>query len=291
MCRFCSLPSGIRPIVAAELDNRAGDALIEAVRRVAREEILPRFRDLRLGEIDTKTGPDDFVTISDRRAEAALRREVAQILPGAAFVGEEVVSEDPAVLDGLMAEMTVVVDPVDGTANFVRGLALFGVILAVLQRGRPVFGLLYDPVPDDWVVARAGGGAFLDRPGSAPRRLEARCGIEMARMAGFVHKRYFPEDSRARIAAAEPRFDRHETLRCSCHEYRMLALGRGDLILSAQSKTWDHAAGILALVESGGFASFLSGSPYDTGVQDAPLLAAADPEAHEALRGLFAAAA
>lgn len=70
----------------------------------------------------------------------------------------------------------------------------------------------------------------------------------------------------------------------------MLALGHGDFILSAQSKAWDHAAGILALTESGGHASFLSGSPYDTRVQDAPLLAAADPEAHEALRALFAAA-
>ena len=144
--------------------------LIEAVRDAARREILPRFRNLSADQIDTKSGPDDLVTVADRAAEARLTAAAQKLLPGALVVGEEGVAEDPAILDRFAeAELAVVIDPVDGTFNFARGLAIFGVILAVTRHGQTVFGLLYDPVMDDWVQAHRGGGAPR-RPGRVCHR-------------------------------------------------------------------------------------------------------------------------
>ena len=148
--------------------------LIEAVRDAARTEILPRFRNLSADQIDTKSGPDDLVTVADRAAEARLTAAAQKLLPGALVVGEEGVAEDPAILDRFAeAELAVVIDPVDGTWNFANGLANFGVILAVVEGGRTIFGLLYDPVMDDWITATPGAG-----PGSAvPMRHRAACQV------------------------------------------------------------------------------------------------------------------
>ena len=146
------------------------EALIALVRRVAKSEILPRFRRLPDSDIRSKSAPDDLVTEADERAEAAMSAAVAQMMPEALVIGEEAVSADPTILAGLAeAERAVIIDPVDGTWNFAKGLATFGVVLAVAERGETVFGLLYDPVMDDWVMANRGGGTWYCRPDAAPR--------------------------------------------------------------------------------------------------------------------------
>ncbi|PYE85355.1 inositol monophosphatase family protein [Pseudoroseicyclus aestuarii] len=142
------------------LTQAEADALIALVRETAARAIMPRFRQLAPDEIETKSGPTDLVTVADREAEALLAEGARRILPGCAVVGEEASAADPGLLSGIeTSETCVILDPVDGTANFARGLAVFGVILAVTRRGETVFGLLYDPVCDDLVLAHRGGGA------------------------------------------------------------------------------------------------------------------------------------
>ncbi|HSG35751.1 MAG TPA: inositol monophosphatase family protein, partial [Sphingomonadaceae bacterium] len=131
-------------------DEQAEARLIAATRDIAAEVILPRFRALDAGEIDTKSAPDDLVTIADRESERRLEEAVAAILPGAVTFGEEAISEGRIDLSDLGAsELAVVVDPVDGTWNFANGLAVFGVILAVMEKGRTIWGGIYDPLGDD----------------------------------------------------------------------------------------------------------------------------------------------
>ena len=130
-------------------------ALIDAVRTVARAEITPRFRALSDEDVDEKSSAEDLVTIADKRAEVALTAAVKDILPGARVVGEEAVAADKSILDDVAKPgRTVIIDPIDGTWNFANGVAVFGVILAVIEDGETVMGLLYDRVGYDWVVAR-----------------------------------------------------------------------------------------------------------------------------------------
>lgn len=230
--------------------------LIEAVRAAARTEIMPRFRRLAPGEIDTKTNASDLVTVADRAAEREISSAARSLMPDAAIVGEEAVSDNPAVLDQLTAGgRAVIIDPVDGTWNFASGLATFGVILAVVEDGRTVFGLLYDPVIDDWVMASRGGGAWYGRQGETATRLSAPPVREQKDAHAFVPLFLYPEADRPRIAAQFPDWGRVTSLRCSCHEYRTLAFGHADLIVAPRPKPWDHAAGVLVIEELGGSAT------------------------------------
>ena len=268
------------------LSHGATDALVAAVREVARSEIMPRFRALSAEDITTKSGPDDLVTIADRAAEAALTDRIAATLPGAAIVGEEAASDDSGILNVLRGEGTVaIIDPVDGTWNYARGLATFGVIVAVQTGGRCVFGMIHDPVFDDWIAARRGEGAFLVRPGAVPARLSVRAPLPEAEETGYLPLGMFKPAEREVLAPILPRYARVQSLRCSAHEYRMIASGHADWLVAAQSKPWDHLAGQLLVEEAGGAWGTLDGSAYDPARCDTILLAATSERGLERLRG------
>ena len=272
------------------LDAKAEAALIALVRRAAQDEILPRFRRLALGDVRAKAHVDDLVTEADLRAEAAITRGVAAILPGAQVVGEEAVAADPAVVRRIgEAAVAVIVDPVDGTWNFANGLATFGVILAVTLRGETAFGLLYDPVMDDWILARRGGGTWFCRPGAEPVRLGLEdSGAGLGDTTGFVPLYLFPQAAQRRLAEAMPEFRRVWSVRCACHEYRLLAQGSADFCLTGTLNPWDHAAGVLAVTEAGGAAALLSGETYAPTRTEGYLLVARSARQLEDLRGRLA---
>ncbi|KPP85818.1 MAG: Archaeal fructose-1,6-bisphosphatase and related enzymes of inositol monophosphatase family [Rhodobacteraceae bacterium HLUCCA08] len=245
------------------LSETERDGLIGAVRAAARTQIMPRFRRLTPEDIDTKTSPSDLVTVADRAAEIMLHDAVRVLMPDAAIVGEEAVSDDPTILDRLKrGGRTVLIDPIDGTWNYAAGLAVFGVILAVVEDGETSFGLLYDPVMDDWVMAGRGQGAWFCRPEGTALRLQGPPPRPKADAHAFVPLFLYPPSERARLAARLPGWGRVTSLRCSCHEYRTLAFGHADLIAAPAPKPWDHAAGVLIAGETGG--SAWSGKPgYD----------------------------
>jgi fructose-1,6-bisphosphatase/inositol monophosphatase family enzyme len=239
------------------------DALIALVRRVAKAEILPRFRRLAPGTVQSKTAPDDLVTEADVSAEFAIREGARSILPDALFLGEEAIAADPALLDGLAhAPVAVILDPVDGTWNFAKGLSTFGVILAVAEKGETVFGLLYDPVMDDWIRASAGRGTRFERPGGESERLTVGGAAAIPDAVGFVPLFLYPMEARQKLAGAIPGFRRIWSVRCSCHEYRLMAQGHADFCLSGTLNPWDHAAGALAVAEAGGAVGLLDGREY-----------------------------
>lgn len=264
-------------------------ALIRLVRQVAKTEILPRFRRLAAADVSAKTGPEDLVTEADLRAEAALSAGARALLPEALIVGEEAVELDRALLDDLVeAPMSVIIDPVDGTWNFAKGLTTFGVILAVAERGEAVFGLLYDPVMDDWVWARRGEGAWYERADGTVRPLNFG-ESPVDGLTGFVPLFNFPEPTRSRLAGAVPGVRRIWSVRCSCHEYRTLAFDGADFCLSSALKPWDHAAGALIVEEAGGAVGLLDGRPYRAAITSGgSLLSARSPQVLAEMRSRLA---
>jgi fructose-1,6-bisphosphatase/inositol monophosphatase family enzyme len=267
-------------------DEEAG--LIGLLREAGRVEVMPRFRALAPEEVRQKSREVDIVTEADTRAEAAITRGARALMPDAAVLGEEAAAADPGVLRAAEAKgRVVVVDPIDGTWNFANGLATFGMILAVIDEGATVLGVLYDPVFDDWVLARRGGGAWYVRPWAEPARLAVSATAEVGRMAGLSPLFLFPAARRARLAAAVLDFGRVHTLRCSCHEYRLLAQGRVDFLASPSSNPWDHLAGALAVEEAGGAVGLLEGGAYTPDVLDGRVVAANAPATLAAVRSRF----
>lgn len=260
----------------------------EAVRTAARDAILPRFRNLAEGDIGEKSGPGDLVTLADTEAEALITAAIAPVWPEAVVLGEEAVAHDPDNRTRMAeADWAVIVDPVDGTWNFTKGLATFGVILAICHLGVPVFAMLYDPIMDDWVEAETGQGASLKGADFA-RRLHVSTETTPRRMNGYIALGLYSMPLRRRLVQEIPDFGRVTSLRCSCHEYRMLAQGHSEFILTGPTPhPWDHAAGVLAVQEAGGVVRFLDGGAYETTRRKGVLLATASEELWQALAERF----
>jgi fructose-1,6-bisphosphatase/inositol monophosphatase family enzyme len=224
------------------------EELIDAVRDTGRREIMPHFRNLEPDAISTKVDAKDLVTDADRAAELAIARAVAKILPDAVVVGEEAVAERPEVQDVIAtADTTVIVDPIDGTGNFVAGLAVFGTILAVVEKGETIFGLLYDPVLDDWIFSTRGGGAYFTSETVPPRVVKTSEPRTLEAARGFLPLDNYAASDRANAMQAFASVYQMSGIRCSCQEYRLIASGQADFLLSASLNPWDHAAGVLVL--------------------------------------------
>ena len=245
------------------LDADQKSALIELVRAAAREEIMPRFRHLADDAIRSKSAPDDLVTDADVASEQRITEGARSILSAPLVVGEEAVALDASLLEGIAdAELCVIIDPVDGTWNFANGLTTFGVILAVTHRGETIFGLLYDPVMDDWIMASKGEGTWFCSPTSEPRRLSVSPPVKPEMVTGKIPLYLFPAAQRERLAVQMAGFNRIGSLRCSCHEYRLMAQGKIDFLLNGAMNPWDHAAGVLCVEEAGGVTSLFASSPF-----------------------------
>ncbi|MDF3298679.1 inositol monophosphatase family protein [Streptomyces tropicalis] len=246
----------------------------EAVRKAAAAEIMPRFRRLAEHEIDQKSGPHDLVTDADRLAERHLTDTLAALLPGSVVVGEEAVHADPAVYDAIRGDRPVwIVDPVDGTRQFVHGDPGFCTLVALAVRGVVVASWTYAPVPDRLARAVRGRGAFLDG-----ERLHAGA----------------PEPGRdLRVATSHPDYTTDAQKRgllglrsdgvaprpCGSAGLEYLAVARGELDATAFSweAAWDHAAGLLLVEEAGGAHLTRDGVPFRvTGGNTLPFTAARD---------------
>ena len=270
------------------LDKAQQTALIDLVRKAAREEIMPRFRRLADDAIRSKSAPDDLVTDADVASEEMITKGAREILPDALVVGEEAVAQDPTLSSGIAdAELAVIIDPIDGTWNFANGLTTFGVILAVTHRGQTIFGLLYDPVMDDWIMATSGQGAWFCRPDDAPQTLSVSTPKPMEQASGLLPLFYFPQAQRQQLASQLTSFRRITSLGCSCHEYRLMAQGKVDFIVNGGMNPWDHAAGVLIVQEAGGAACLFDGSPYSAAVNQGPFLVANNADSLATLRQRF----
>jgi fructose-1,6-bisphosphatase/inositol monophosphatase family enzyme len=276
--------------ITAPLTASQRASLVNLVRRAARAEILPRFRALSASQIDTKTSSQDLVTDADREAEKMIARGLLRMFPHALIIGEEDIAANPERLDAIKdAELAFTIDPVDGTWNFANGLSIFGVIISVLRFGQPVFGLLYDPVMDDYIIADEVSDAEMIRPGKPARNISVSEGGPLDQLTGYLTVDLFPEDMRRQMAAKLPDFGRAMTIRCSCHESRTFVQGNVDFLFATRLTPWDHAAGALIAKRAGAHVALLDGTPYTaTAPKDAYLLMASNAATWGRIRDHFA---
>lgn len=246
----------------------------EAVREAAAAEIMPRYRRLAAHEVDEKTGPHDLVTIADRRAEEHLTASLTALLPGSVVVGEEAVHADPGVMAALHGEAPVwIVDPVDGTRQFVHGEPGFCTLVALALRGEVLASWTYAPALDALAVAVRGGGARLDGEPLSSGSPAPGADLRIA----MSHPDYTtPDQKRALLGLTAPGVDARP---CGSAGLEYLDVARGDLDAVAFSweLPWDHAAGLLLVGEAGGAHRTLAGDPYRiAGGNDLPFTAARD---------------
>lgn len=268
------------------VDERAMIPDIEAVsaiiREVAAAEIMPRFRRLEGRDVREK-GPGDLVTIADEATERALTRRLVDLLPGSVVIGEEAAAADPGILSRIQDSDPVwIIDPVDGTANFVAGRPQFACMVALARDGRTLAGWIHDPVTDRMAVGSLGEGAWIDG-----RRCRAAAPSAPEAMTGAVSTRFFEKRVREHLEARIPRLGGAFSLQCAGQEYLRLIAGETHFSLYRRIMPWDHAAGALMHAEAGGYAAKLDGGGYAPTELDGGLLLAPDRSGWTALRDLL----
>lgn len=215
---------------------------LEPLLRGLREYLL---QPLSTGDIHTKHA-NDFVTEKDLYVESFLKKELAARFPGYAFLGEEETAPpiDPGV-------PTFVLDPIDGTTNFIFSYGLSAISLGVLLGGEPVVGAVYNPFTDEFYFARKGEG--VTRNGAPCRVLPATGLGEVLAAVGTMP--YHKE-------AADELFALTKRLYLSCIDVRRsgaasvdlchVASGRVGVYVERNLSLWDFAAGAVILTEAGG---------------------------------------
>jgi fructose-1,6-bisphosphatase/inositol monophosphatase family enzyme len=251
---------------------------------VARDIILPRFGALPKSAVRQKSGPNDLVTEVDEAAEAALREALHKVRPDARFIGEESVAHDP----NLEQELTKggafwIVDPLDGTRNYVAGAPDFGTIIALVEDGRAQAGWILAAPERSCLWAVRGKGARLDGAAFAPAAATQEKAMALRSIGWLAPAAQI--EMRARLSAHFQSTAHH----CSASAYRQLALGLADCKVSSRIHPWDHVAGVLILEELGGKAAYLEDSqPYKPAPsKDRALLASAPGRDWSAYAGLL----
>ncbi|TJZ54495.1 inositol monophosphatase [Streptomyces piniterrae] len=263
-------------------------AVEAAVRKAAADEIMPRFQQLAAEDIVQKNGPHDLVTVADRLAEEHLTAALTALLPGSKVVGEEAVHADPKVLDALHGDAPVwIVDPVDGTRQFVHGDPGFATLVALAHHGEVLASWTYAPALDLMAVARRGAGAELNGVPLHTGSPAADAVLDVA----ISHFDFTSDDEKRVLAALDTNGVAPRPCGSAGLEYLHIARGEIDAIAFSWENAWDHAAGLLLVHEAGGASGTLAGQPFRIGGGNAlPFTAARDAETARRILGLLAAA-
>ncbi len=227
------------------------NVMVDAVRKAGRS-LVRDFGEVENLQVSHK-GPADYVSAADRKAEQILRDELSRVRPGYGFLLEE-----SGVVEGTDPTHTWIVDPLDGTTNFLHGIPIFAISVALQRNDQIVAGVIYNPIMDELYVAERGAGAFVNdrRLRVAARRELHECviGTGIPFLGHGDHARFLAEAGTVMREVAGIR-------RCGAASIDLawVASGRLDGFWERSLKPWDMAAGILMIREAGGFVTDLSG--------------------------------
>ena len=228
------------------------NVMIKAARKAART-LKRDFGEVEHLQVSMK-GPANFVTAADKRAEEMLYTDLTKARPGYGFIGEE-----GGAREGADKSHTWIVDPLDGTTNFLHGIPHFAISIGLQREGTMIAGLIYNPANDDLYIAERGKGAFLNdqRLRVAGRRQLNECVIA----CGLPHiGRGDHELSRREMTELQPRVAGLRRFGSAALDMAFVAAGRFDGYWERNLQPWDLAAGIIMIREAGGAVGDIHGS-------------------------------
>lgn len=222
----------------------------------------------------TQKGPADFVTNADIRTEKILIDELSNARPGYGFVTEET-----GVIVGSDSAHRWVIDPIDGTTNFMHGVPHFAISIALEREGEAVAGVVYDPVKEETFIAEKGGGAFLN---GRRLRVSGRTKLHEVLLATGIPFRGHGDhgEFKSQLTRAMEETSGVRRFGAASLDLAYVAAGRYDGYWESGVSHWDIAAGLLLVQESGGMVSDVKGgkNPVASGT-----VLASGPQLHQVL--------
>ncbi len=211
----------------------------------AAKSLLRDFGEVEQLQVSVK-GPGDFVSAADRRAEQIIYQELSKARPDHAFLMEESGKLGPG-----DAECRFIVDPLDGTHNFLHGIPHWAISIALEKAGEIVAGVVYDPVKNEMFYAEKGNGAYMN---DRRIRVSGRKDPERA-IVGYWSSypgRYDEARYTADLNKLRGRFERFRVNGAAAIDLAWVACGRFDAFAQHDLKFWDVAAGTILIREAGG---------------------------------------
>ncbi|MBH0239398.1 inositol monophosphatase family protein [Methylobrevis albus] len=227
------------------------NVMIQSVRKVGRA-LARDFGEIENLQVSMK-GPGNFVSAADRKAEKTLFEELSRVRPGWGFIMEE-----RGVVEGSDAQHRWIVDPLDGTTNFLHGIPQFAISLALERAGVIIATVIYNPVTDELFSAERGSGAFLN-----DRRLRVAARRELAdAVIGTGHPHIGSDghvDHVRRLRHVLAGTAGIRSTGAAALDLAYVAAGRFDGFWQAGLEIWDVAGGLLLVREAGGYVSDFEG--------------------------------
>ncbi len=235
----------------AAYSSPALNVMVAAARKAGRP-LIRDFNELENLQISMK-GPADFVTSADKRTEKILIEELSRARPGYGFLGEE-----GGAVAGADKSHRFIIDPIDGTTNFMHGIPHFAISIGLERDGQLVAGVVFNPVTDDLYTAEKGHGAYCNN-----KRLRVAARKELAPAVIATGLPFMGKEGHAR-ASAEMADVMNVTagirrFGAASLDMAFVAAGRFDGFWERSLQAWDIAAGIVLVREAGGMVSDLGG--------------------------------
>lgn len=260
------------------------DQISSFIVEVAEQEILPRFGNLSQSDITAKS-PGDMVSVADIEAEKSLSAKLSNLYPHALIAGEESIAENPGLLNAaISADRAFLIDPIDGTNNFIKGDVRFAVMVTEMHKSEVVAGWIYLPVSHKMAFARKSAGASLNGKKITLPLPKS----DYASLTGAAHINRFPEKMRAIAKGNLKKFKENCPAFCAGYDYVSLLEGRKDFSVYYRTLPWDHLPGSLIFAEAGGYVRTLfDSSVYTVHDQEKGLLSARDEEQWHKIREMI----
>lgn len=227
------------------------NVMVAAARKAGRP-LIRDFGELENLQVSLK-GPADFVTSADKRTERILIEELSKARPGYGFLGEE-----GGVVEGRDKTHRFIIDPIDGTTNFMHGIPHFAISIGLEREGQLVSGVVFNPVTDDLFVAEKGHGAYLN---DKRLRVAARKDLGASVIATglpFMGKAGHARAS-AEVAAVMDATAGIRRFGAASLDLAYVAAGRFDGFWEHGLQSWDMAAGVVLVREAGGVVTDMAG--------------------------------
>ena len=211
--------------------------------------------------VTTKEGHGNFVTFYDRKIQEILEKELTELLPESRFMGEETADADAggSYMPDYDKGLVFIVDPIDGTTNFIKGYRNSAVSVGLLRDGEPYMAVIYNPYQDEMFTAVKGQGTHVN--GRAARVSENRLADGIAVFGTAI---YYDGSAEPTFRRAFDYFTHALDIRRSgsaAIDLCTIAAGRAELFFELELQPWDYAAGALLVTEAGGSITQLDGSP------------------------------
>ncbi len=229
--------------IAVRAARRAGEVIVRGMNRVYRLDIRAK-------------GQNDFVTEIDTQAEREIIEIVRKSYPDHAFLAEE------SGQSGGEAEFVWIIDPLDGTTNFMHGFPQFAVSIGVQRRGRMEHGVVYDPLRQELFTTSRGEGAQVD---GKRIRVSGHTGLERALIGtGFPYRAnlHWLDNYMGMFKAVTMQTSGIRRPGAAALDLAYVAAGRLDAFWELGLSPWDTAAGMLLITEAGGMVGTLTGGDY-----------------------------